>query len=64
MFEKMGWDFDFEVPKVLKSVKYSLAAVNGVFMVSCLWPRIISLSISPVNEVFIEILSCVLDDWV
>ena len=34
MFDKMGFDFEFKVPKVLKSVRYSLAAVNGVFLVS------------------------------
>ncbi|KAJ8725434.1 hypothetical protein PYW08_003617 [Mythimna loreyi] len=28
------FDFNFKVPKVLKSVKYSLAAVNGVFLLT------------------------------
>ncbi|KAJ8722916.1 hypothetical protein PYW07_004096 [Mythimna separata] len=28
------YDFDFEVPKFLKSVKYSLAAVNGVYLLT------------------------------
>ncbi|XP_035436533.2 23 kDa integral membrane protein isoform X2 [Spodoptera frugiperda] len=30
----MTFNFDFKVPKVLKSVKYSLAAVNGVFLLT------------------------------
>lgn len=34
--EKMSFNFKLKVPKVLKSVRYSLAAVNGVFLVSSL----------------------------